>query len=164
MSEILDDPITKRSDTEINESVGNDSRKQERAGTRNDKSYNQLDEKSDYDIYNPALIESISFSISTSNLKVGAFYPITVSVNTVNGQNPMANVPSDTVIYQSSDITKAYVKDGYLYAVGATAKAGDEGYDGNKDETVVITGIIYTKDSEGKTVSYQNTISGITIE
>jgi uncharacterized protein YjdB len=147
MSEILDDPITKRTEPEINESVGNDSRKQERAGTRNDKSYNQLDEKSDYDIYNPALIESISFSIPTYNLKVGAFYPITVSVNTGNGQNPIANVPSDTVIYQSSDITKAYVKDGYLYAVGQ----------GN----VEITGIIYAKDSEGKTKSYQNNIPGV---
>ena len=158
MSEILDDPITKRTDPEINESVGNDSRKQERAGTRNDKSYNQLDEKSDYDIYNPALITGVSFSIPTTSLKVGAFYPITVTVTPT-----IANVPSDTVIYQSTDITKAYVKDGYLYAVGATAKAGDEGYDGNKDETVVITGIIYTKDSEGKTISYQNNIS-VTIE
>jgi uncharacterized protein YjdB len=142
MSEILDDPITKRTEPEINESVGNDSRKQERAGTRNDKSYNQLDEKSDYDIYNPALIESISFSIPTYNLKVGAFYPITVTVTPT-----IANVPSDTVIYQSSDITKAYVKDGYLYAVGQ----------GN----VEITGIIYAKDSEGKTKSYQNNIPGV---
>ena len=148
MSEILDDPITKRTDPEINESVGNDSRKQERAGTRNDKSYNQLDEKSDYDIYNPALITGVSFSIPTTSLKVGAFYPITVTVTPT-----IANVPSDTVIYQSTDITKAYVKDGYLYAVGATT--------GN--ETVGITGIIYTKNSEGKTISYQNNIS-VTIE
>lgn len=150
MSEILDDPITKRTDPEINESVGNDSRKQERAGTRNDKSYNQLDEKSDYDIYNPALIESISFSIPTNSnsLRVGACYPITVIVTPF-----IANVPSDTVIYQSTDITKAYVKDGYLYAVGAT-----------ENETVDITGTFYTKNSNGKTTAIVSYITGITIE
>lgn len=149
MSEFVD-PITKRTEPEINESVGNDSRKQERAGERNDKSYSQLDEKSDYDIYNPVLIESVSFSITTTSLKVGAFYPITVSVNS---GTTLANVPSDTVIYQSSDLSKAYVKDGNVYAVGATGE----------NETLTITGFIYTKDSNGKLISIQNSITGITI-
>ena len=159
MSEIVD-PITTRTEEQINISVGNDSRKQERAGERNDKSYSQLEEKSDYDIYNPALINGISFSISTTNLKVGAFYPITV---TVNGGSGIANVPSDTVIYQSSDLSKAYVQNGCVYAVGATAVVGDEGYEGESDEEITITGIIYTKDSDGKFISIQSSITGIKI-
>lgn len=152
MSEIID-PITTRTEAQINESVGNDSRKQERAGERNDKSYSQLEEKSDYEIYNPALIEDISFSITTKTLNVGGFYPITVTVNSGEGANPMANVPSNEVIYESSDLSKAYVKDGILYAVNATGE----------NETITITGIICTKDENGHMISISNTISGITI-
>lgn len=152
MSEIVD-PITTRTEEEINLSVGNDSRNQERAGERNDKSYNQLDEKSDYDIYNPALIEDISFSITTKTLSVGGFYPIVVTVNSGEGADPMANTPSNEVVYISSDMSKAYVRDGVLYAVGAT----DDG------EDVTITGTINTKDENGNMISISNTISGITI-
>lgn len=152
MSEIID-PITTRTEAQINESVGNDSRKQERAGERNDKSYSQLEEKSDYEIYNPALIEDISFSITTKTLNVGGFYPITVTVNSEEGTNPMANVPSNEVIYESSDLSKAYVKDGVLYAVNATGE----------NETITITGIICTKDENGHMISISNTISEITI-
>ncbi len=145
------DEVTKRTDEEINLSVGNDSKKQEREGIRNDKSYNVLEEKSDYNIYNPALIEDISFSIPVTpgdggiyTIKLGSFYPITITTNSGVSSDPNANTPQAAYIsFSSNDMTKAYVKDGILYAVGAT--------EGNN--TVTISGIFYTKNAEGKEIS-----------
>jgi len=152
MSEVLDDPITKRTEEEINISVGNDSRKQERAGERNDKSYNQIEEKSDYEIYNPALIRSISFSIpaaiesSKYVLRVGAFYPISVTVNSSEGDK-IANVPQvECISFRSNDMTKAYVQNGNLYAIGAT-------------EEVQITGVFSTIGENGETMNLVSTIT-----
>lgn len=86
-NEFITNSFTERGEDDINFDVGNDSRKQERAGERNDKSYSQLGEKSDYNIYNPAIIADISFQLSRTTpnvennvtsytLNVGDFYPL----------------------------------------------------------------------------------------
>jgi hypothetical protein len=50
-------------------------------------------------------------------------------------------------------VSKAYVRDGVLYAVGAT----------EDEEEVEITGVVYAKDENGNMIAHTNTISKITI-
>ncbi len=163
-NEFITNSFTERGEDDINLDVGNDSRKQERAGERNDKSYSQLGEKSDYNIYNPAIIEDISFQLSRTTpnvennvtsytLNVGDFYPITVVANQTGGSNHMASISINQVNFFSSDVSKAYVRDGVLYAVGAT----------EDEEEVEITGVVYAKDENGNMIAHTNTISKITI-
>jgi len=162
-NEFITESFTKRSEDDINFDVGNDSRKQERAGERNDKSYSQLDEKSDYSIYNPALIEDISIQLSrttptvsdnitTYTLNVGDFYPIVITTNTSENSNSIANISVNQVCFSSSDMSKAYVRDGVLYAVGTTG-----------DNPIEITGVVFVKDENDNMISITTSINQINI-
>lgn len=118
--------FTNKTEEQINQGVGNDSIKQGRVAELNEEVNSVIEEKSDYEIYNPAQIEDISFSISTKDLVVGGAYPITVTVNKGQGANPMANVPLGYIVYTSSDTSKAYVSDNVLYAIGPTVEEEKE--------------------------------------
>jgi hypothetical protein len=151
-NEVLDDPITNLSDEEINVNVGNNSRTQERAGERNDKQYSNLKEKSDFDIYNPNMIESISVEIQgvevedeSEFVKLGRNYPILVAINDEEVSTAYVNNISWKLQLASNkggreNTNLVYIKDGILYV---SDKINTTNYN-----YIAITGSMYVKDEE----------------